>query len=87
MTIEGGQTEAVSSAELIDSMVSSSADLWNEVLERLDAVQEGHTRLSHAVDHLGEVVSNVFAAEPETDLLVTEDLSSGEASAEPVAER
>jgi hypothetical protein len=86
MTIEGGQTEPVSSAELIDSMASSSADLWNEVLERLDAVQEGHTRLSQAVDHLDEVVSNVFAAEPETDLFITQDLSPGEASAEPVAD-
>ncbi|MGA2036901.1 MAG: hypothetical protein ABSH04_04875, partial [Acidimicrobiales bacterium] len=39
MTIEGPQTEQGSSAELISSKAPSSAELWDEVLQRLAEVQ------------------------------------------------
>ena len=39
MTIEGPQEEQASSTELTSSMASTAAELWNEVLQRLDEVQ------------------------------------------------
>ena len=68
MTIEGPQEEQVSSTELTSSMASTAAELWNEVLQRLDEVREAHTKLVTAVDHLGALLSTTLVTERQRNL-------------------
>ena len=68
MTIEGPQEEQASSTELTSSMASTAAELWNEVLQRLDEVREAHTKLVTAVDHLGALLSTTLVTERQRNL-------------------
>jgi len=67
MTAEGPNAGQMSSAELVESMASSSADLWHEIFQRLEAAQEGQARVAQAVDDLDAAAATVLAGEPETE--------------------
>ncbi|HVC71728.1 MAG TPA: hypothetical protein VNC61_15850 [Acidimicrobiales bacterium] len=69
MTMESRQPEgAGSNSDLVRSAALSSADLWHEVLERLNEVQEGQIRLARAIESLGMIVCDALSVNPQAAL-------------------
>jgi hypothetical protein len=66
MTTDSLHTDQFPKADVVSSAFDSTSEVWNEVLERLSRVQEGHRRLSETVDQLGAVFAHVVeeVAEP-----------------------
>jgi hypothetical protein len=59
MTMESRQPEgAESGSGPVRSATPSPADLWHEILARLNEVQEGQLRLARAIESLGMIVSD-----------------------------
>ena len=66
MTMESRQPEgAGSNSDLVRSAALSSADLWHEILERLNEVQEGQLRLARAIESLGMIVCDALSVNPQ----------------------
>jgi hypothetical protein len=69
MTMESRQPEETgSNADLVRSAALSSADLWHEILERLNEVQEGQLRLARAIESLGLIVCDALSVNPHAAL-------------------
>jgi len=69
MTMESRQPEGTgSNADLVRSAALSSADLWHEILERLNEVQEGQLRLARAIESLGKIVCDALSVNPQSAL-------------------
>jgi hypothetical protein len=60
--------ETGSNADLVRSAALSSADLWHEILERLNEVQEGQLRLARAIESLGLIVCDALSVNPHAAL-------------------
>ena len=68
-TMESRQPEGTgSNNDLARSAALSSADLWHEILERLNEVQEGQLRLARAIESLGMIVCDALAVDPQAAL-------------------
>ena len=75
MTMESRQPEGTgSNPDLVRSAALSSADLWHEILERLNEVQEGQLQLARAIESLGMIVCEALSVNPQAVL------SGGEAT-------
>ncbi len=73
MTMESRQPEAAGSdSGLMRSAAPSPADLWNEILQRLNDVQEGQLRLARAIESLGMIVCDALAVNPQAMLAGSE---------------
>src|ERR1700722_2621099 len=69
MTMESPQPEeAESNSDLVRSAALSSADLWHEILGRLNEVQEGQLKLARAIESLGMIVCDALAVNPQAAL-------------------
>lgn len=69
MTMESRQPEeSDSKTGLVRSTAPSSADLWHEILGRLNEVQEGQLRLARAIESLGMIVCDALAVNPQAAL-------------------
>ncbi len=76
MTMESRQPEeAQSGSDLIPSAALSSADLWHEILGRLNEVQEGQLKLARAIESLGMIVCEALSVNPQAAI------AGGEATA------
>jgi hypothetical protein len=76
MTMESRQPEEVqSSSGLVPSSALSSADLWHEILGRLNEVQEGQLKLARAIESLGMIVCEALSVNPQAAI------AGGEATA------
>jgi hypothetical protein len=65
MTMESRQPEGTgSNSDLVRSAAPSSADLWHEILERLNEVQEGQLKLARAIESLGMIVCEALSVNP-----------------------
>src|SRR5580704_1847556 len=66
MTMESRQPEGTgSNSDLVRSAALSSADLWHEILERLNEVQEGQLKLARAIESLGMIVCEALSVNPQ----------------------
>ncbi|HXQ44697.1 MAG TPA: hypothetical protein VN816_08665 [Acidimicrobiales bacterium] len=69
MTMESRQPEgAESNSNLVRPAALSSADLWHEIIERLNEVQEGQLRLARAIESLGVIVCDALSVNPQAAL-------------------
>jgi hypothetical protein len=69
MTMESRQTEGPeSNSGPVRSATPSPADLWQEILVRLNEVQEGQLRLARAIESLGMIVSESLSISPQAAL-------------------
>jgi eukaryotic-like serine/threonine-protein kinase len=69
MTMESRQPEGAGpNNDLVRSAALSSADLWHEILERLNEVQEGQLRLARAIESLGMIVCDALSVNPQSAL-------------------
>jgi len=69
MTMESRLPEGTgSNSDLVRSAALSSADLWHEILERLNEVQEGQIRLARAIESLGMIVCDALSVNPQAAL-------------------
>jgi hypothetical protein len=69
MTMESRQPEgAESNSDLVRSAAPSPADLWHEILERLNEVQEGQLKLARAIESLGVIVCDALTVSPQAAL-------------------
>ncbi len=69
MTMESGQHEAQpSSADLVRSTASASAELWHEILGRLRVVQESQATLADAIEALGLMVQDALGSESQAKI-------------------
>ena len=69
MTMENRQPEeAESNTGLVHSAALSSADLWHEILGRLNEVQEGQLKLARAIESLGMIVCEALSVNPQAAL-------------------
>ena len=76
MTMESRQPEGTGpNADLVRSAALSSADLWHEILERLNEVQEGQLRLARAIESLGMIVCDALSVNPQSALSGAEQTS------------
>jgi len=61
MTMESHeQTDQPSAGELVRTMAISSAELWQDLLDRLAQVQASQAALARAIEELGSLVRNVL---------------------------
>ena len=69
MTMESRQPEeGQSGSGLVPSSALSSADLWHEILGRLNEVQEGQIKLARAIESLGMIVCDALSVSPQAAL-------------------
>src|ERR1039458_4417448 len=69
MTMDSRPPEATgSNSDLVRSAALSSADLWQEILERLNEVQEGQLKLARAIQSLGMIVCEALSVNPQAVL-------------------
>ncbi|MHB8680571.1 MAG: hypothetical protein ACYDA2_00540 [Acidimicrobiales bacterium] len=88
-TVEGSTTDAPLTTDLIRSMAISSAELWNDVLQRLAELQESQLVLAQAVADLGAVVRESLPAAGHDALAAGSSilaLESGVAASTPLSE-
>src|SRR5580658_3470585 len=76
MTVESRQPEGTgANSDLVRSAALSSADLWHEILQRLNEVQEGQLRLARAIESLGMIVCDALSIDPQSVLTGAETTS------------